>query len=70
LIRSAEKDEALSVAALPVALYEFCDELDSESCSDWRNCCRISSAELVSDELPVLPVVDELLVEDEPPWPP
>ena len=66
MISRAEKDEPLVLEALevPLALYEE-DELDSESCSDCRNCCRTSVVEL-SDELPVLPVEDEPLVDDEP----
>jgi hypothetical protein len=78
LIRSDEDVLlVLAVSVVPVALYVEDDELDSESCSDWRNCCRTSLIELVPDELVVLP--DELVVPsagDElsaalaPPWPP
>ena len=65
MISRAEKDEPLVLEALevPLALYAE-DELDSESCSDCRNCCRTSLVEL-SDELLVLPVEDELPVDDE-----
>ena len=65
MISSAENDEPLvpAVALLPVALYEPGDEVDSESCSDCRNCCRMLSAELVLDEL--LPVEDELSDDDD-----
>jgi hypothetical protein len=48
----------LPVAEVPVAPYGVDDEADSESCSDCKNCCRMSLAEVVPDEL--LP--DELLV--------
>ena len=65
MISRAEKDEPLVPEALevPLALYEE-DELDSESCSDCRNCCRTSLVEL-SDELLVLPVEDEVPADDE-----
>ena len=58
----------LPVLVVPLALYDEDDEVDSESCSDWRNCCRTSLAELVSEEVLVLSVEDELSVDDEPPW--
>jgi len=60
----------LAVLELPVALYEVDDEADSDSCSDWRNCCRISSAELAPEELLVLSVEEALSVGGGPPWPP
>jgi hypothetical protein len=41
----------LAVLELPVALYEVDEEADSCSCSDWRNCCRMSAAELALEEL-------------------
>ena len=40
----------LDVLVLPVELYEV-DELLAASCSDCRNCCSRSLAELVLDEL-------------------
>ena len=52
---------------VPVAPYGVDDEEDSEFCSDWRNCCRMSLAELV---LLVLSVEDKLSVGGGPPWPP
>jgi hypothetical protein len=36
------------------------DEVDSEFCSDCRNCCRTSAGELAFDELLVLLLDDEL----------
>ena len=62
----------LEAPEVPFALYGE-DELESESCSDCRNCCRTSAVD-VSDELLVLlvedelPVDDELLADDAPPW--
>ena len=60
----------LLVPEVPVALYDVGAEADSESCSDCRNCCRMSFAELESDELLVLSDEDELSVGGGPPWPP
>ena len=69
MISSAENDELELAEELPVAPYEAGDELDCESCSACRNCCRMLLAELVPDEL-VLLVEDELADDDEAPWPP
>jgi hypothetical protein len=48
----------LPVPEVPVAPYGVDDEADSESCSDCKNCCRMSLAELVPDELLVLEVAE------------
>jgi hypothetical protein len=60
-IRSAESDEplALPLPAVPLALYDVDDEADSELCNSWRNCCRMSSVELLLEESLVLSVEDE-----------
>ena len=60
----------LPVAEVPVALYGVDDEADSESCSDCKNCCRMSLAELVPDALPVLSDEDELSAGGGPPCSP
>ena len=39
------------LVVLPLALYELEDEADSDFCNNSRNCFRMSSTELVSDEL-------------------
>jgi hypothetical protein len=73
LIRSGENDPLLLLpgSEAPVALYDEGDEADSEFCSDCRNCCRMSSGELVPEELPrVLLVEDEPSAGGAPPWPP
>ena len=73
MISSAENDElpVPAVELLPVALYDVGDELDCESCSDCKNCCRMLLEELALDELLLVPPVgDELPIAGEAPWPP
>jgi hypothetical protein len=67
----------LSLEVLPVAPYEVDDDVDSELCSEERNCCNMSAMELVlelvpdvSDVLPVLSVEDEPSEGGGPPGPP
>lgn len=71
MIRSGEADVALVLpgSEIPVALYGVDDEADCDVCSACRNCCRMSVAELVLDELLLVPPVeDEVSGDDEPPW--
>lgn len=71
MIRSDDDDELLLlVPVVPVAPYDVDDELASEFCTDWRNCCRMSLAELVLLVPLVLSVEDEVSVGDGAPWPP
>ena len=72
MTRRAENDELLSPAGvlLPLEVYEVGDEAESEFCSDCRNCCSTSSAELVLLALLVPSVEDEASVGGGPPWPP
>ena len=51
-------------STVPVAVYSVEDEEDREFCSDCRNCCRMSVAELL---LLVLSVEDKLSVGGGPP---